>query len=82
MTLLWLIAMWKLSYSLCTLYNNAFLLQSNQALRHGYVLSREQFQVLMQIGQGELTDPDRKELIQKVNTLLKVKAVATCVSQQ
>jgi len=47
------------------------LAQSNQALRHGYVLSREQLQVLMQIGQGELTDPDRKELIQKVNTLLK-----------
>ncbi|XP_067053519.1 uncharacterized protein [Acropora muricata] len=47
------------------------LAQSNQALRHGYVLSREQLQVLMQIGQGELTDPDRKELIQKVNILLK-----------
>lgn len=47
------------------------LAQSNQALRHGYVLSREELQVLMQIGQGELTDPDRKELIQKVNILLK-----------
>lgn len=60
---------------------NTFLLQSNQALRHGYVLSREQLQVLMQIGQGELTDPDRKELIQKVNILLKVKVVITWVSQ-
>ena len=61
--------------------HNTFLLQSNQALRHGYVLSREQLQVLMQIGQGELTDPDRKELIQKVNILLKVKVVVTWVSQ-
>lgn len=73
-------SVWKLSYSLFALYNTS-LLQSNQALRHGYVLSREQLQVLMQIGQGELTDPDRKELIQKVNTLLKVKVVVTWVSQ-
>lgn len=47
------------------------LAQANQALRHGDVLSREQLQVLMLTGQGELADPDRKELTQKVNTLLK-----------
>lgn len=47
-------------------------LQSNQALRQGDVLSREQLQLLMLGGQGELADPERKELIQKVNTLLKV----------
>ena len=29
----------------------------------------------MLTGQGELADPDRKELTQKVNTLLKVKVV-------
>lgn len=47
------------------------LAQSNQALRQGDVLSREQLQLLMLGGQGELADPERKELIQKVNTLLK-----------
>ena len=47
-------------------------LQSNQALRHGELLSREQVQFLTLGGQGDLTDPDRKDLIQKVNTLLKV----------
>ena len=47
-------------------------LQSNQALRQGEVLSREQLQFLTLGGQGELADPERKELIQKVNNLLKV----------
>ena len=36
------------------------------------MLSREQLQSLTLGGQGELADPERKELIQKVNTLLKV----------
>ena len=36
------------------------------------MLSREQLQFLMLGGQGDLADPERKELIQKVNTLLKV----------
>ena len=37
------------------------------------MLSREQVQFLTLGGQGEVADPERKELIQKVNTLLKVK---------
>jgi len=41
-------------------------------LRQGEVLSREQLQFLMLGSHGELADPERKELIQKVNTLLKV----------
>ena len=48
-------------------------LQSNQALRQGEVLSREQLQFLTSGSQGDLADPERKELILKVNTLLKVR---------
>lgn len=47
------------------------LAQTNQALRQGEVLSREQLQFLTLGGHGELADPERKELIQKINTLLK-----------
>lgn len=50
-----------------------FSLQSNQALRQGEMLSREQLQFLTLGAQGELADPERKELILKVNNLLKVK---------
>ena len=53
-------------------------LQSNQALRHGELLSREQVQFLTLGGQGDLADPDRKDLIQKVNTLLKVNITSRC----
>ena len=48
-------------------------MQSNQALRQGEMLSREQLQFLTLGAQGELADPERKELILKVNNLLKVK---------
>ena len=41
-------------------------------MRQGEVLSREQLQFLTMGGHGELADPERKELIQRVNTLLKV----------
>ena len=37
------------------------------------MLSREQLQFLTLGAQGELADPERKELILKVNNLLKVK---------
>ena len=50
-----------------------FSLQSNQALRQGEMLNREQLQFLTLGAQGELADPERKELILKVNNLLKVK---------
>ena len=53
-------------------------LQSNQALRHGELLSREQVQFLTLGSQGDLADPDRKDLIQKVNTLLKVNIFSHC----
>ena len=53
-------------------------LQSNQALRHGELLSREQVQFLTLGSQGDLADPDRKDLIQKVNTLLKVNISSRC----
>ena len=53
-------------------------LQSNQALRHGELLSREQVQFLTLGGQGDLADPDRKDLIQKVSTLLKVNISSHC----
>ncbi|KAJ7383155.1 hypothetical protein OS493_030307 [Desmophyllum pertusum] len=47
------------------------LAQTNQSLRQGEVLSRQQVQFLTLGGQGELADPERKELILKVNNLLK-----------
>ena len=58
-----------------------FSLQSNQALRPGEMLTREQLQLLMSGGQGELADPERKELIQKVNTLLKVRTSTIHIMQ-
>lgn len=46
------------------------------------MLSREQVQFLTLGGQGELADPERKELIQKISTLLKVKIPSVSIVVQ